>query len=92
MLREGAAQPLAEYVDDAANVRNTLKAVRNLYCAELDTENALMAALEAEENGEVLHLSVTASVLYSAILLVTDPIYNMTGTCTRLCTVLELPD
>lgn len=53
MLREGAAKPLAEYIDDTENVRETLKALRDCYCTELDTENALMAAQEAEENGEV---------------------------------------
>lgn len=53
MLREGAAKPLAEYIDDTANVRKTLKTMRDCYCTELDTENTLAAALEAEENGEV---------------------------------------
>lgn len=53
MLREGAAKPLAEYIDDEEKVRETLTAVRDGYCAELETENQLNAALEAEENGEV---------------------------------------
>lgn len=53
MLREGAARALQEYVGDAESVRGTLTALRDGYCAELETEAALAAALEAEESGEV---------------------------------------
>jgi hypothetical protein len=52
MLRNGSARPLAEYIDDAQHVRETLMALRDTYCAELATQAALSAALEAEENGE----------------------------------------
>lgn len=66
MLRQGTAKPLAEYIDDSSNVRETLKAVRDCYCAELDTENALAAALEAEENGEVCNLKILCSAVLRA--------------------------
>lgn len=73
MLRNGAARALQEYVDDAESVRGTLTALRDGYCAELEMEAALAAALELEENGEVHHETPPPTMPYQPRLIYDMP-------------------